>query len=358
MNGIVRSAALLLAVLATNPASAAAPDSGSVALRCGALIDGVSGEARGPTTVVIVAGRIAEVSPGAAVPSGVRVLELADHTCLPGLIDMHTHLTDRPGDTADLSVYYRRTLDEQLVLARENARATLLAGFTTVRDVGTYIGWADRALRDEINAGITPGPRMQVVGFYLTIPGGGGDLVIPGFPESAIPAQVRLGVSRGPEQFRRARGTRGCRRRGPAQGDRVRRGACLRRRAGCARDDARGNRGSGRSGARARTQGRRARPRRRVDSRRHPGRSRHDRACVADRRGRHRACEAAAGRAVHGRLQRRPTSTRRGAPRAGPRSSCARTSRPPRRSGRASPPRMRPACRSSTAPMPRCTRTA
>jgi imidazolonepropionase-like amidohydrolase len=176
--------------------------SGSIALRCGALIDGVSGEAGGPTTIVIVGGRIAEVSPGAAVPAHVRVLDLTDYTCLPGLIDMHTHLTDQPGDTADLSIYYRRTLEEQLLLARENARVTLLAGFTTVRDVGTYIGWADRALRDEINLGVTPGPRMQVVGFYLTIPGGGGDLVIPGYPESDIPAQVRMGVSRGPEQFR------------------------------------------------------------------------------------------------------------------------------------------------------------
>ncbi len=203
MRRIVSGAALLLAVLPASASTATvAPDSGAVALRCGALIDGVSGEARGPTTVVIVGGRITDVSPGAVVPEHVRVLDLADYTCLPGLIDMHTHLTDRPGDTADLSVYYRRTMDEQLVLARENARVTLLAGFTTVRDVGTYIGWADRALRDEINAGVTPGPRMQVVGFYLTIPGGGGDLVIPGYPESAIPAQVRVGVSRGPEQFR------------------------------------------------------------------------------------------------------------------------------------------------------------
>ncbi len=203
MKGFVTGAALLLALLAATTSTAAmAPDSGSVALRCGALIDGVSGEVRGPATVVISAGRIAEVSPDAVVPDRVGVLDLADYTCLPGLIDMHTHLTDQPGDTADLSVYYRRSADEQLMLARENARVTLLAGFTTVRDVGTYIGWVDRSLRDAINRGDTPGPRMQVVGFYLTIPGGGGDLVIPGYPESAIPAQVRMGVSRGPEQFR------------------------------------------------------------------------------------------------------------------------------------------------------------
>jgi len=146
---------------------------------------------------------VTEVASRAAAPSEVPELDLSGYTCLPGLIDMHTHLTDRPGDTADLSVYYRRTPEQQAPIARENASATLLAGFTTVRDVGTYIAWADRALRDEINAGHAVGPRMQVPGFYLTIPGGGGDLVIPGHAETEIPARVRKGVARGADDFRR-----------------------------------------------------------------------------------------------------------------------------------------------------------
>jgi imidazolonepropionase-like amidohydrolase len=179
------------------------PDTGSIALRCGELIDGVANQPGGPTIVVISAGRVSEVAAHARVPDGVTVVDLSGYTCLPGLIDMHTHLTDRAGETADLSVYYRRTAEQQDAIARENARVTLLAGFTTVRDVGTYIGWADRTLRDEINSGVAVGPRMQVVGFYLTIPGGGGDLVIPGRPESEIPAQVRMGVARGPDEFRR-----------------------------------------------------------------------------------------------------------------------------------------------------------
>jgi imidazolonepropionase-like amidohydrolase len=177
------------------------PDSGSLALRCGSLIDGTSGEARRDVTVLVVAGRIVTVDASASVPRDVPVLDLAGYTCLPGLIDMHTHLIDRPGDTADLSVYYRRTQAEQLALARENAQTTLEAGFTSVRDVGTYIAWIDRALRDEINAGRTVGPRVQAAGFYLTIPAGGGDLVIPGHAESEIPPQVRMGVARGPEEF-------------------------------------------------------------------------------------------------------------------------------------------------------------
>jgi imidazolonepropionase-like amidohydrolase len=182
---------------------AALADDSTLAIRCGALIDGLAAGPRGPATIVIEQGRIAEIGPDRPVPAGAKLLDLAGYTCLPGLIDMHTHLTDRPGDAADLSVYYTRTADQQDVIARENARLTLLAGFTTVRDVGTYIGWADRRLRDEINRGETPGPRMQVVGYYLTIPGGGGDLVIPGRPESGIPGQVRMGVARGPDEFRR-----------------------------------------------------------------------------------------------------------------------------------------------------------
>ena len=134
------------------------PDSGTVALRCGSLIDGTSSEAMRDVTVVIVDGRITRVEKGARAPRDVPLIDLDGYTCLPGLIDMHTHLVDRPGDTADLSVFYRRTLEDQVGFGRENARATLLAGFTSVRDVGTYVAIADCALRDEINEGKTVGP--------------------------------------------------------------------------------------------------------------------------------------------------------------------------------------------------------
>jgi imidazolonepropionase-like amidohydrolase len=179
-----------------------APDTGSVAVHCGHFIDGVASSPFGPTTVLIVNGRVRAVGEHLAVPEGVPQLDLKAYTCLPGLIDMHTHLTDSGHETKDLSVYYTRTPAEQGAIARESARVTLMAGFTSVRDVGTYIAWVDRDLRDVINAGKAPGPRMQVCGYYLTIPGGGGDLVIPGHPESEIPPQVRMGVARGAEQFR------------------------------------------------------------------------------------------------------------------------------------------------------------
>ena len=180
-----------------------AADTGSIAVHCATLIDGVSAQPSHDVTVIIRNGHIASLASGSEHPKDIPWLDLPGHTCLPGLIDMHTHLTDLPQDTADLRVYLTRTDAEAAKISAKNAEATLQAGFTSVRNVGPYIGWTDRALRDAINRGEIAGPRVQVVGFYLTIPGGGGDLLIPGVPEADIPARVRMGVSRGPEEFAR-----------------------------------------------------------------------------------------------------------------------------------------------------------
>ena len=181
------------------------PDSGSVAIRCGRLIDGVSDAARDNVLVVVRDGRIKSVKPGAshadAVATHFPILDLRDHTCLPGLIDMHGHVTDRPEDTADLTVYFSRPAAETLRQGKENAAATLLAGFTSVRNVGTYVMYADTELRDEINAGRTLGPRLQISGPYLTIPQGGGDLHVPGFKEPEDNARFHAGVARGAAEF-------------------------------------------------------------------------------------------------------------------------------------------------------------
>ena len=178
------------------------PDSGTLLVRCARFIDGISNDVGQDVELFIADGKIEAIGNDLAVPRGTPLLDLTGFTVLPGLIDMHTHLTDRPGSTRDLSVYFRMTVEEQLEEGRVNATETLLAGFTSVRDLGTYIGWTDKLLRDEIDAGLVVGPRMQVAGFYLTVPGGGGDLLLPGVEEKDIPHRVRLGVARGPEQFR------------------------------------------------------------------------------------------------------------------------------------------------------------
>ena len=182
------------------------PDSGSMAIRCGKLLDGYTDSAQDNVLVVIRDGRIKKLVPNAssgdAIRAHVPVLDLSDYTCLPGLIDMHTHLTDRPEDTADLTVYFARNPEESLRLSTENAAATLLAGFTSVRNVGTYVLGTDTALRDQINAGKAVGPRMQASGPYLTIPRGGGDLYVPDFKEPDDNIRFHAGVARDAEGFR------------------------------------------------------------------------------------------------------------------------------------------------------------
>jgi imidazolonepropionase-like amidohydrolase len=178
------------------------PGTGALAIRCGSLIDGVTDQPRHDVTVVVRAGRIEKLVAGST-DTDLPALDLREYTCLPGLIDMHDHITERPEDTADYTVYLRRTVAEQQALSREQALATLLAGFTTVRNVGVYTAWTDRELRDAINRGEVAGPRLQISGYYLTIPGGGGDLIIPGVAPADIPARFHAGAARGVEQFRR-----------------------------------------------------------------------------------------------------------------------------------------------------------
>jgi len=127
------------------------------------------------------------------------MLNLSKHYCLPGLIDMHTHISESLA--GDLIEFYDRSQEEQLMIGRVNANKTLLAGFTTVRDLGVYVAWTDKKLRDEINTLRTTGPRMRVSGYYLTIPGGGGDVTVPGY-QGDIPDQIQRGVTKGTDNFR------------------------------------------------------------------------------------------------------------------------------------------------------------
>jgi imidazolonepropionase-like amidohydrolase len=118
------------------------------------------------------------------------------------LINTHVHLAERPEDSVDYGVYYRRSDDEHIQLTLDMARLSLLTGFTTVRNVGDFYPNAIYDGREQIRSGQAIGPRIQSAGPYLTIPGGGGDLVVPYLDESEIPPAGRTGVAKGVHAFR------------------------------------------------------------------------------------------------------------------------------------------------------------
>jgi imidazolonepropionase-like amidohydrolase len=153
--------------------AADAPAAAVTALQCGHLIDTASGKMLGETTIVIEGGRIKEVLSGVRPPSGAKVIDLSTQTCMPGLIDAHTHLTEETSRTQYVDKFHWNVAD-YAIRSTLYARRTLLAGFTTVRNVGDQAG-ESVALRNAINAGIIPGPRIYTAGRAMGTTGGHGD---------------------------------------------------------------------------------------------------------------------------------------------------------------------------------------
>ena len=174
----------VLVCFAAGAILAATPDTPAVALRCGRLLDVQSGNLIPNAVILSAGGRITAVGAGLAIPAGAQLIELPDATCLPGLIDVHTHLTMDPSHLGyeGLGISVPRAT----VTGVKNARLTLLAGFTTVRNVGAP-GYSDVALRDGIEAGEIDGSRMFVSGPALGITGGHCDnnLLAPEFHYTA-----------------------------------------------------------------------------------------------------------------------------------------------------------------------------
>ncbi len=150
-----------------------APAPMHVAIRAAHLIDVVAGTRTDDVTVLIEGDRIVRVGRELAVPEGTRTIDLGGATLLPGLIDVHTHLTSQSGDY--YTNLFRRSPIDDAVRAPTYAKRTLEAGFTTVRDVAAP-EYVDVALRDAINDGTVIGPRMAVATLAISATGGHGDL--------------------------------------------------------------------------------------------------------------------------------------------------------------------------------------
>ncbi|SNS46197.1 metal-dependent hydrolase family protein [Sphingopyxis indica] len=193
MRYLQRVALIAAAALAATPASAA-----TLYVETGRLIDGVTDAVRTGQCVTVEDERVKAVGPCGATPAGATRLDWSGYTVLPGLIDLHTHLADL-GQSADLAAPIKAGPAETALVGARNARVTLNAGFTSVRDVGTYRGLTDVALRNAIERGDVPGPRMWVAGAYITVRGGGGELngVVP---NDQLPPDMRLGVAATPEE--------------------------------------------------------------------------------------------------------------------------------------------------------------
>src|SRR5271157_102940 len=157
-------------------AAAQQPSAAPIVLHAARLLQVDTGTLLQPGEILVQGERIVAVGVSVEHPQGARVIDLGDSTLLPGLIDAHVHLFLHPGaedlQTVEESVPWRT------LLAAQAAKADLMAGFTAERDMGTEgAGSADTAVRDAINAGLIPGPRLRISGNAISILGGHEDAI-------------------------------------------------------------------------------------------------------------------------------------------------------------------------------------
>jgi imidazolonepropionase-like amidohydrolase len=165
--------ALTLCVVSARGNAQQADSTTHIAIRAGRLIDGRGGPPIANAVILIDGERITAVGPGLTIPASARVIDLSRATVMPGFIDCHTHVTSQPRDYYE--DIFRKSPIDVAVTAHIYAKRTLDAGFTTIRDVGSA-EFIDVALRNAVNRGDVPGPRIQAATLTVGSTGGHGDL--------------------------------------------------------------------------------------------------------------------------------------------------------------------------------------
>ena len=167
------------------------------------VLDPATGELREDSAILVEGGRIAAVVSTNSIPEGADQIDLAEQTVLPGLIDCHTHLVGEIDAGRGYASLVTRSGAQEALIGVKHASEMLRAGFTTVRDVGSFRAFADVALRDAIDAGWIEGPRMICAGTFISRPGGGGDITGLAIDlDEVVPRELRFGIGAGPDRLR------------------------------------------------------------------------------------------------------------------------------------------------------------
>jgi len=197
---VIKKICLLAGALVLSGAARATdPAAAPIAIRAGNFIDVQTGRSLANQIVLVRGTKIEAVGADIKIPEGAELIDLSSMTVLPGLVDCHTHLADLANaEPLDL---LRKTAAVTAYDAIPNARVTLLAGFTTVRDVGVYRAFNDVAMRDAIARGIFIGPRMYVAGAYVTISEGAGAMTGLS-PDVQLPWDLQFGIANSPWEVR------------------------------------------------------------------------------------------------------------------------------------------------------------
>src|SRR5260370_41433890 len=166
----------ILLILGWSAAAQAQPAIRPIVLHAARLLDVETGRTLAPGEILVVGERISEAGTSVTQPAGAEIIDLGDRTLLPGLIDAHVHLFLHPG-AEDLQTV-QESVPQRTLTAVLAAREDLMAGFTAERDMGTEgAGSADTAVRNAIDRGLFPGPRLRISGNAIDILGGHEDAI-------------------------------------------------------------------------------------------------------------------------------------------------------------------------------------